>query len=136
MFEFFLLFLLFLHESIFFFSKKSYFHSSSSTKKATLENDNKTFRPQDLLHQRVFLYFLFGEIYPDILAVLRSCCSSSIFLTELCFYFVSAGLLHQRIRGFQTHMTKWIEVCGCIITKSRLTGTMAEALIIGLPIII
>ncbi|XP_027931758.1 uncharacterized protein LOC114187649 isoform X2 [Vigna unguiculata] len=53
MFEFFLLFLLFLHESIFFFSKKSYFHSSSSTKKATLENDNKTFRPQDLLHQRV-----------------------------------------------------------------------------------
>ncbi|XP_027927922.1 monogalactosyldiacylglycerol synthase 3, chloroplastic-like [Vigna unguiculata] len=67
--------------------------------------------------------------------------SKGIFLLFIRRYisrhlFLDLELTFFWIRGFQTHLTKWIEVCGCIITKSRLTGTMAEALIIGLPIII
>ncbi|QCD93030.1 hypothetical protein DEO72_LG5g1101 [Vigna unguiculata] len=31
-----------------------------------------------------------------------------------------------KIRGFQIQMAKWIEVCCCIITKSKWMGTMAE----------
>ncbi|XP_078438529.1 putative monogalactosyldiacylglycerol synthase 3, chloroplastic isoform X2 [Wolffia australiana] len=39
------------------------------------------------------------------------------------------------IRGFETQMEKWMDVCDCIITKAG-PGTIAEALIKGLPIIL
>ncbi|XP_052180934.1 monogalactosyldiacylglycerol synthase 2, chloroplastic-like [Diospyros lotus] len=40
-----------------------------------------------------------------------------------------------KIRGFETQMEKWMAVCDCIITKAG-PGTIAEALIRGLPIIL
>ncbi|XP_077237981.1 putative monogalactosyldiacylglycerol synthase 3, chloroplastic [Tasmannia lanceolata] len=40
-----------------------------------------------------------------------------------------------KIRGFETQMEKWMGACDCIITKAG-PGTIAEALIRGLPIIL
>ncbi|KAE9602317.1 hypothetical protein Lal_00049909 [Lupinus albus] len=40
-----------------------------------------------------------------------------------------------KIRGFETIMAKWMGACDCIITKAG-PGTIAEALIRGLPIIL
>ncbi|KAJ4953334.1 hypothetical protein NE237_030166 [Protea cynaroides] len=40
-----------------------------------------------------------------------------------------------KIRGFETQMAKWMGACDCIITKAG-PGTIAEALIRGLPIIL
>ncbi|KAF7154007.1 hypothetical protein RHSIM_Rhsim01G0057900 [Rhododendron simsii] len=40
-----------------------------------------------------------------------------------------------KIRGFETQMEKWMGACNCIITKAG-PGTIAEALIKGLPIIL
>ncbi|KAG5564327.1 hypothetical protein RHGRI_000508 [Rhododendron griersonianum] len=40
-----------------------------------------------------------------------------------------------KIRGFETQMEKWMGACDCIITKAG-PGTIAEALIKGLPIIL
>lgn len=40
-----------------------------------------------------------------------------------------------KIRGFETQMEKWMGACDCIITKAG-PGTIAEALIQGLPIIL
>ncbi|CAN6459564.1 unnamed protein product [Victoria cruziana] len=40
-----------------------------------------------------------------------------------------------KIRGFETQMEKWMAACDCIITKAG-PGTIAEALIRGLPIIL
>uniref|UniRef100_A0A7N1A426 monogalactosyldiacylglycerol synthase n=1 Tax=Kalanchoe fedtschenkoi TaxID=63787 RepID=A0A7N1A426_KALFE len=40
-----------------------------------------------------------------------------------------------KIRGFETQMQKWMGACDCIITKAG-PGTIAEALIRGLPIIL
>ncbi|KAL5985666.1 putative monogalactosyldiacylglycerol synthase 3, chloroplastic [Asimina triloba] len=40
-----------------------------------------------------------------------------------------------KIKGFQTQMEKWMGACDCIITKAG-PGTIAEALIRGLPIIL
>ncbi|XP_057507984.1 monogalactosyldiacylglycerol synthase 2, chloroplastic-like [Actinidia eriantha] len=40
-----------------------------------------------------------------------------------------------KIRGFETRMEKWMGACDCIITKAG-PGTIAEALIRGLPIIL
>ncbi|KAH7861659.1 hypothetical protein Vadar_029041 [Vaccinium darrowii] len=40
-----------------------------------------------------------------------------------------------KIRGFETQMQKWMGACDCIITKAG-PGTIAEALIKGLPIIL
>lgn len=40
-----------------------------------------------------------------------------------------------KIRGFETQMEKWMGACDCIITKAG-PGTIAEALICGLPIIL
>ncbi|KAK7281609.1 hypothetical protein RIF29_09751 [Crotalaria pallida] len=40
-----------------------------------------------------------------------------------------------KIRGFETQMEKWMGSCDCIITKAG-PGTIAEALIRGLPIIL
>lgn len=40
-----------------------------------------------------------------------------------------------QIKGFQTQMEKWMGSCDCIITKAG-PGTIAEALIRGLPIIL
>ncbi|KAL5786351.1 hypothetical protein ACOSQ2_008743 [Xanthoceras sorbifolium] len=40
-----------------------------------------------------------------------------------------------KVRGFQTQMEKWMGACDCIITKAG-PGTIAEALIRGLPIIL
>ncbi|XP_055801169.1 monogalactosyldiacylglycerol synthase 2, chloroplastic-like [Solanum dulcamara] len=40
-----------------------------------------------------------------------------------------------KIKGFQKQMEKWMGVCDCIITKAG-PGTIAEALIRGLPIIL
>ncbi|KAG8060613.1 hypothetical protein GUJ93_ZPchr0002g25645 [Zizania palustris] len=39
------------------------------------------------------------------------------------------------VRGFETQMEKWMGACDCIITKAG-PGTIAEALIRGLPIIL
>ncbi|ESQ51159.1 hypothetical protein EUTSA_v10022676mg [Eutrema salsugineum] len=40
-----------------------------------------------------------------------------------------------KVRGFETQMEKWMGACDCIITKAG-PGTIAEALICGLPIIL
>lgn len=40
-----------------------------------------------------------------------------------------------KVRGFETQMEKWMGACDCIITKAG-PGTIAEALIRGLPIIL
>ncbi|KAI4344204.1 hypothetical protein L6164_011455 [Bauhinia variegata] len=40
-----------------------------------------------------------------------------------------------KIRGFETQMQKWMGACDCLITKAG-PGTIAEALIRGLPIIL
>ncbi|XP_010490196.1 PREDICTED: monogalactosyldiacylglycerol synthase 3, chloroplastic, partial [Camelina sativa] len=40
-----------------------------------------------------------------------------------------------KVRGFETQMQKWMGACDCIITKAG-PGTIAEALICGLPIIL
>ncbi|KAL7259705.1 hypothetical protein ACSBR1_005562 [Camellia fascicularis] len=40
-----------------------------------------------------------------------------------------------KVKGFQTQMEKWMGACDCIITKAG-PGTIAEALIRGLPIIL
>ncbi|KAL4180145.1 hypothetical protein AMTRI_Chr13g123760 [Amborella trichopoda] len=40
-----------------------------------------------------------------------------------------------KIRGFETQMEKWMGACDCIITKAG-PGTIAEALVRGLPIIL
>ncbi|XP_030544517.2 monogalactosyldiacylglycerol synthase 2, chloroplastic-like isoform X1 [Rhodamnia argentea] len=40
-----------------------------------------------------------------------------------------------KVRGFETQMQKWMGACDCIITKAG-PGTIAEALIRGLPIIL
>ncbi|KAE9601774.1 hypothetical protein Lal_00040793 [Lupinus albus] len=40
-----------------------------------------------------------------------------------------------KVRGFETIMAKWMGACDCIITKAG-PGTIAEALIRGLPIIL
>ena len=40
-----------------------------------------------------------------------------------------------KVRGFETQMAKWMGACDCIITKAG-PGTIAEALIRGLPIIL
>ncbi|KAG6739951.1 hypothetical protein POTOM_057573 [Populus tomentosa] len=40
-----------------------------------------------------------------------------------------------QVRGFETQMEKWMGACDCIITKAG-PGTIAEALIRGLPIIL
>lgn len=40
-----------------------------------------------------------------------------------------------KVRGFETQMVKWMGACDCIITKAG-PGTIAEALIRGLPIIL
>lgn len=40
-----------------------------------------------------------------------------------------------KIQGFETQMEKWMAACDCIITKAG-PGTIAEALIRGLPIIL
>ena len=40
-----------------------------------------------------------------------------------------------QIRGFETQMEKWMTSCDCVITKAG-PGTIAEALIMGLPIIL
>ncbi|KAF2310578.1 hypothetical protein GH714_014739 [Hevea brasiliensis] len=40
-----------------------------------------------------------------------------------------------KVRGFETQMEKWMAACDCIITKAG-PGTIAEALIRGLPIIL
>ncbi|MCD7460707.1 hypothetical protein HAX54_044250 [Datura stramonium] len=40
-----------------------------------------------------------------------------------------------KIKGFQKQMEKWMGACDCIITKAG-PGTIAEALIRGLPIIL
>lgn len=40
-----------------------------------------------------------------------------------------------KVRGFETNMEKWMGACDCIITKAG-PGTIAEALIRGLPIIL
>ncbi|KAJ8767895.1 hypothetical protein K2173_020835 [Erythroxylum novogranatense] len=40
-----------------------------------------------------------------------------------------------KVRGFETRMEKWMGACDCIITKAG-PGTIAEALIRGLPIIL
>ncbi|KAH1067783.1 hypothetical protein J1N35_032770 [Gossypium stocksii] len=40
-----------------------------------------------------------------------------------------------KVRGFETQMEKWMGACECIITKAG-PGTIAEALIRGLPIVL
>ncbi|XVE98419.1 hypothetical protein REPUB_Repub03eG0104900 [Reevesia pubescens] len=40
-----------------------------------------------------------------------------------------------KVRGFETQMEKWMGACDCIITKAG-PGTIAEALIRGLPIVL
>ncbi|KAK8262247.1 hypothetical protein V6Z12_D13G244100 [Gossypium hirsutum] len=40
-----------------------------------------------------------------------------------------------KVRGFETQMEKWMGACDCIITKAG-PGTIAEALITGLPIVL
>ncbi|KAI4379511.1 hypothetical protein MLD38_005794 [Melastoma candidum] len=40
-----------------------------------------------------------------------------------------------KVRGFETQMEKWMGACDCIITKAG-PGTISEALIKGLPIIL
>ncbi|OAY31512.1 monogalactosyldiacylglycerol synthase 2, chloroplastic [Manihot esculenta] len=40
-----------------------------------------------------------------------------------------------KVRGFETQMEKWMAACDCIITKAG-PGTIAEALIRGLPIVL
>ncbi|GMJ15645.1 monogalactosyldiacylglycerol synthase 2 [Hibiscus trionum] len=40
-----------------------------------------------------------------------------------------------KVRGFETQMQKWMGACDCIITKAG-PGTIAEALIRGLPIVL
>ncbi|KAG0503414.1 hypothetical protein HPP92_003486 [Vanilla planifolia] len=44
------------------------------------------------------------------------------------------AILH-KVRGFETQMEKWMGACDCIITKAG-PGTIAEALIRGLPIVL